>query len=268
MNTDLFFLKLGGSLITDKDSANSARIDIIKQAAKEIRQAREENPNFKLLIGHGSGSFGHYAAKTFGTRDGVSTDEQWQGFAQVWQAAHQLHTVVIMALQLEGLPVIGFAPSAAAIMREGKLVEWNVEPIRQALDHGLIPVVYGDVVIDQVRGGGILSTEEAFLYLGQEFAPSKVLLAASEPVFKDFPERKKIVAEINMGNLEDIRKTLSGGEGSDVTGGMLSKVEAALQMAARGGEGQGPEVWIFSGMRVGQVQNGLLGRPEGTLIST
>ena len=35
-----------------------------------------------LIIGHGSGSFGHYMASKYGTRRGVNGPEQWMGFAK------------------------------------------------------------------------------------------------------------------------------------------------------------------------------------------
>lgn len=257
----LSFLKLGGSLITDKRQASTARHEVIARLAAEIAEARRERGDLPLLLGHGSGSFGHFAAKQHGTREGVSGAEQWAGFLKVWQAARELHNLVIEALQEQGLPVIGFAPSASAVARNGQVSAWMTSPIEAALEAGLIPVVYGDVVFDQTRGGGILSTEELFISLAQKLEPGKVLLAANDPVYSDFPLRNEILPEINAANLEQVRQTLSGGEGSDVTGGMLSKVEAALEMAA-----SATEVWIFSGEHQGQIKKALLSHPEGTRI--
>ena len=61
--TMLTFLKLGGSLITDKDSPHTARPEILRRLAEEIAAARQHNPAMQLIIGHGSGSFGHMPAK-------------------------------------------------------------------------------------------------------------------------------------------------------------------------------------------------------------
>ena len=83
LDPNLLFIKLGGSLITDKDQAESARADIIFTLLQEIRQQLQREPSLKILIGHGSGSFGHHAARKFGTRQGVSTPEDWQGFQEV-----------------------------------------------------------------------------------------------------------------------------------------------------------------------------------------
>ena len=79
---ELIFLKLGGSLITDKNIPGAANIALIERLADEITQIVSGNPSLKLLLGHGSGSFGHVAANQYGTWEGVSTGEEWRGFAE------------------------------------------------------------------------------------------------------------------------------------------------------------------------------------------
>ena len=57
MTSSLVFLKLGGSLITDKSKPDTPRIAVLERLAKEIRRALTDQPQLSLLIGHGSGSF-------------------------------------------------------------------------------------------------------------------------------------------------------------------------------------------------------------------
>jgi len=85
----LMFLKLGGSLITNKDIPFLARKEKIKCLGVEIKKSIDTFPELSLLIGHGSGSFGHSAAAQFGTRSGIRSKEDWLGFQKVWLAAHQ-----------------------------------------------------------------------------------------------------------------------------------------------------------------------------------
>jgi len=105
-----------------------------------------------LLVGHGSGSFGHSAAAKHGTMDGVRTADQWIGFAEVAFVARQLNTLVVDALASAGLPIFAFQPSASARCRDGVLESMEVTPLTLALSEGLVPVVYGDVAFDSVRG--------------------------------------------------------------------------------------------------------------------
>ena len=55
----LVFLKLGGSLITDKRVENSFRESVAARVAAEVNSALQQDETLQLLIGHGSGSFGH-----------------------------------------------------------------------------------------------------------------------------------------------------------------------------------------------------------------
>jgi isopentenyl phosphate kinase len=52
------FLKLGGSLITDKDKPYTAHRDVIARIAQEVATALQEKSDLHILLGHGSGSLG------------------------------------------------------------------------------------------------------------------------------------------------------------------------------------------------------------------
>jgi len=134
----MIFLKLGGSLITEKSQTETARLEVIDRLATEIQDVRRENPELTILLGHGSGSFGHHAAAKFGTHHGVSTIEDWKGVAAVWKAANMLHRFVMDSLLAAGLPVISFPPSASAIAKDGELISLAIQPIQHALLKGLI----------------------------------------------------------------------------------------------------------------------------------
>ena len=95
--SELVFLKLGGSLITDKAGELTARPRVIRRLAREVRTALNKRPDLKLVLGHGSGSFGHVVASRYGTRKGVREPEAWQGFTEVAHAAAQLNRIVMAA---------------------------------------------------------------------------------------------------------------------------------------------------------------------------
>ncbi len=152
MSSILVFVKLGGSLITVKAQPHTPRMDVMERLADEIAEARRQEPGLKILLGHGSGSFGHVPASKYHTRQGVHTTQEWLGFAEVWWEASELNRLVMQSLAQAGLPVIGFSPSAGVLARDGKVVTWNLEPLSSSLENGLLPVIHGDVVFDQARG--------------------------------------------------------------------------------------------------------------------
>jgi isopentenyl phosphate kinase len=260
----LYFLKLGGSLITDKNQPNTARLDVIHRLADEIASVRKENQNIKLLLGHGSGSFGHFPAKKFGTRDGVFDSEGWQGFEIVWKEARCLNQIIVDVLTSHDIPVISFPPSSMVIAENKTIKFWDLTPIRKALEADLIPLIYGDVIFDLTIGGTIFSTEELFGHLALSLKPNKILIAGiEEGVWQDFPANQYLIDLINQNTGPDFLNKLGGSNSVDVTGGMMEKVKSMVNLCQNSSNLQ---INIFSGRTPGNVLKSLNGVDLGTRI--
>jgi isopentenyl phosphate kinase len=277
----LIFLKLGGSLITDKERPRTPRLDTLRDLSTQIAAARARDPNLLLLIGHGSGSFGHVVAKKYATRDGlqplppsspshflqkqgVGMRAYWHGFTEVWHEAAALNKIVMNALRQANISAMAVPPSASVIAKNGKVVSWNLEPIKRALLEGIAPVVYGDVVFDDARGGTILSTEDLFMHLAREMRPQRILLAGIEDgVYADFPARKHKVESVTPESYEKIRSSVGASASTDVTGGMDSKVQQMLSLVE---EIPDISVQLFSGEKAGNLKRVLEGEVLGTLM--
>lgn len=258
----MIFLKLGGSLITNKDKPLSARRKTIDRLANEIAQFVKDSPNEQLLLGHGSGSFGHHIAAKHGTHMGASSARDWRGFAEVWKTAQGLNRIVMDALHAAGVAAVAFPPSASVICREGEIESYAFDPVQHALEAGLVAVVYGDVAFDAVQGACIVSTERVFTALALLMMPDRVLLAGvDEGVYADYPGRSKLMDKIAETDLEDVQ--LAGADVEDVTGGMADKVLHALALA---GLLPGADVRIFSGEVNDAVLAALKGEALGTLV--
>lgn len=260
--TTLIYLKLGGSLITDKRQAETPRLDVLARLAQEIAAARQADPALQLLIGHGSGSYGHVTARRYGTRDGVHTPEEWMGFALTADAAARLNRIVTAGLLAAGLPVWSIQPGATLRCADGRVVAGPEESVRLALERGLIPLVHGDVALDSIRGGTIASTEEIFERLAESLPPRRIVLAGEvDGVFTADPLRfpdAQIIREITPAILAELTAGLGGSHGTDVTGGMAAKIGQAMAMARRR---PGLEVIICGGLTAGNVARAL-GRNE------
>ena len=263
-HSQLVFLKLGGSLITDKSRPRSARLEVINRLATEIASACAQKPSLRMIVGNGAGSFGHVPAQRYGTRQGVHSPDEWRGFAEVWHEAAALNRIVVEALHSAGLPAVAFPPSACVVARDGQVANWDLAPIRSALHAGLLPVVHGDVIFDTKRGGTILSTEDLFEHLARQLSPGRILLAGlEEGVWADFPACTRLLDEITPESLPQVAPALGGSTATDVTGGMASKVQQSLALAQAL---PGLEILIFSGEKHAQVEKALLGERVGTLL--
>ena len=260
----LVFLKLGGSLITDKTRPYTPRPERLDDLVAQIAGAMQDHPDVQLILGHGSGSFGHQAASRFGTRKGVAGVEGWRGFAEVWYQASALNRIVVDSLHHAGLPVITLSPAASITAHDGKVSSWDISLLMTALKQGLLPVIHGDVAFDDERGGTILSTEDLFVHLARKLHPNLILLAGLEAgVWEDFPSRTNLVKELTPQNSGSLLPILGHSASMDVTGGMQTKVYEMLALVE---EVPGLQVLIFSGEVPGNLRQALLGDNPGTLI--
>jgi isopentenyl phosphate kinase len=257
------FLKLGGSLLTDKTQDKTIRPDIVSRISREIAEYIEHPHCRPLLLGHGSGSFGHTTAKKYGTRAGVRNPNEWRGFAEVSVAAQQLNRIIADALAHAGVPVFSVMPSSSVRCVDGRIVHMDVTPIRTALSHGLVPLVMGDVAFDEVRGGTIVSTEEVFAYLVTCMPVEHVLLAGETAgVYASMSDRR-VLPRITPASWAEQRVGVGASRGADVTGGMASKVQDMLALVTTH---PGLDVRIFSGLEPGAVRRALEGENSGTLV--
>lgn len=255
---ELVFVKLGGSLITNKREQATLRRGVLRRMAHELHEALAARP-LRVLLGHGSGSFGHWEAKRYGTRQGVATAEQWQGFARVSAAAVTLDRIVVDTFLEAGVAVLSLPPSASLLADGGHIVALNSEPIRRSLDVGLVPLIFGDVAFDRQLGGTILSTEDLFFHLAEELRPARILLLGNAPGVLD--DARHVIPRITPETYPQVKPHLYGARYTDVTGGMADKVEQMVALVQRIPDLQ---VRILTGQTPGNLIRALI-NPEASL---
>ena len=132
--------------------------------------------------------------------------------------AAQLNRLVVDALWEAGVPVLRIQPSASACCREGELLALDERPLITALRNGLAPVVHGDVALDDVRGGTIVSTEAIFRWLAPRLHPQRVVLVGEvEGVLTADPAsgvKGEVIDAITPATLPRLAGALGGSRGS------------------------------------------------------
>ena len=256
-------IKLGGSLITDKRKARTYRQDATRIIAGQIKTVWETEPRLPLVIGHGSGSFGHFEAKSHHTIAGATTSEQWLGFTKVAEAALALSHLILQELIQQGLPVMRFQPSSLIESASGNIVKMQTSLISQALERGLIPLVHGDVALDSQIGATIISTERIFVHLAESLPVQRIILLGEVDGVLDVDG--SVIPSITAASFQSLKPVLGRASGVDVTGGMLQKVEEVLALVAAH---PGLEIVIANG-RQPNVLTDLICRnkPRGTRIA-
>ncbi len=261
---NLVFIKWGGSLITEKDKPFTVRPNVIGDLSEELAQLIRSNPNTKFVLGHGSGSFGHSVAKHHHTIEGVHSSAGWHGFTEVWHAARTLNNIIMNSLQKTGISCMAFQPSSSFLTKKRQIQENFNLPIERALESKILPVVYGDVVFDEILGGSILSTEDIFNYLAKILFPTKILLAGlEESIWLDFPEKNNGIRKITNADFDLIKNNIGQSASVDVTGGMIEKVQVMLDLIT---EIPNLKIAIFSGKIKGNITRAFNNQEIGTWI--
>jgi isopentenyl phosphate kinase len=224
---DLVFLKLGGSVLTDKTRPEALATDTLARVARTLAESLAQPGAPRLLLGHGAGSFGHHWAQQYQTHLGVSDARGWEGVTRVSDAMGRLNRDVVGHLLAAGVRAVSVQPSASAVMEARALVEMAQAPIAMYLEGGLVPVVHGDVIVDRRQGAAIASTEMIFAFLARGLHPRRVVLVGETGVYTADPHRDPSAERIPLiddANIDQVLGQATGSHGVDVTGGMASKV--------------------------------------------
>ncbi|MEM2133348.1 MAG: isopentenyl phosphate kinase [Candidatus Jordarchaeaceae archaeon] len=259
-------LKLGGSVITIKDREMQADFKTIKRISREIESALKKNPDLKLVLVHGGGSFGHRIANKYNIHLGLKSRNQIFGFTKTIQVMRKLNFILVEELQSLGLPAIPLQPSAISIQSGGKISEIYIKTVKFALDMGCIPVLWGDAVFDQKQGHSILSGDHIVAFLAQNLDVKRVVFGTDvDGVFDSDPNTNKnavLIRSITTDNIEKTLQNISGSKTTDVTGGMHRKILEVLPLAQKG-----IQIEIINAKRDGYILQSLLGKQDlGTLI--
>ncbi len=255
----LVFIKLGGSLITDKEKAYTLRRNNIQNVAKSLSNIIREKKDTLFIIGNGAGSYGHYAAT-------IHDYHKPFGFAFLQRKVKELNAIIVEELLRNGIPSISLSFSAISTAKSGKLQTIYLDSLKGFLESGVTPALYGDVVYDSKKNSTIFSTENIFSVLceklGRSYKISKMIHLTTVDGFLD--ENKKVIPHITQRNFSSIKKNLYKTKGFDVTGGMVHKIEESLKLAKKG-----IETHIVNGSIDNVLESIVLnGEGSGTLVTS
>jgi len=227
----LVIIKLGGSVITDKNKYMTADKKNIARLAKEIADTRKKM-KFDLIIVHGAGSFGHMPVKKHGIKEGVYNEKQRIGFADTNYSCSILSQHVVSALLEEKIPAIVVTPLTVLNHSDRKMKKFNTEIISTLIKAGYVPVMRGDVVLDDVRGGSISSGDEQVPYLANALHANKMIYGVDvDGIFTADPKTNKnakLIPLITKSNITRVLSSLEEAKTHDVTGGMKGKIMELL----------------------------------------
>jgi isopentenyl phosphate kinase len=223
-------VKLGGSAITDKSKICTPRLGLIHRVAGEIGSYSGE-----LVVLHGGGSYAHpFATRNLMAR-GFKGASGLKSVSEIELNLDQLTRIIGVALILHGRSFVPLRPMSFLTLHNGNIREAFLSPLKAALRLGIIPIIHGDLAMDDAKGVGVVSADRIASLLGQKLMVKRVLFGCDVDGVYDDTASKMVIREVNKTNYTRILKRV-GRADTDATGGMRGKVIEALWLARLGVE--------------------------------
>jgi len=168
----MIIIKLGGSVITDKNIPFTFRPEIVRQLASEFAQFYPEK---QFIFVHGAGSFGHILAKKYAMRQGLHGENVRHGIAKTHQGMQKLNTLICDIFLQYNLPVYTLTASSLFLINKGEIVKSWMVTISELVEKGFITVLYGDPSVSIDKGMDVLSGDQIITCLAAHFKPKRVI---------------------------------------------------------------------------------------------
>ena len=211
----MIILKIGGSILTNKDSKTS-EVDAVslKRIASEIKRSL------------------HKIGEEF---DESEYPQKRLGFCEIQNEVKKLNMFICEALIEEGIPAIAVPASGFITATDKRITNGNLGLFKRYLSKGFVPVIYGDVVLDDDLEFCVISGDQLIQYLAKNLNPSQVILGTDvDGVYNKNPKtHDDAIFFDKFTSLKDL-DTLEGTTNVDVTGGMVGKIKELLYLADLG----------------------------------
>ncbi len=240
-------VKLGGSCITNKRRPFSLRRGTLRRLCGELKFSPDP-----VVVVHGGGSFGHPIARKH-------LQDLKRGFYAIHQAMLELNSHVVSSLSAAGFKPFSIPPSLFLQVRGGEVVKTDVKVMKWLLGNGILPVTFGDVVPNG-KDAIILSGDRIASQLSLRLHARRAIFCLDvDGLYIREDGEIRLASEFSP---KDVEKLVEMGGGTDVTGGIKTKVMEIMKIARAG-----IEVHVINGLKKGRLMWALRGeRGMGTRI--
>ena len=244
----MILIKLGGSIITNKEKPLSARRKTIDNILKQVRKIKEP----KIIV-HGGGSYGHYWSVKYGMHTKPAKYDL-KGVSVVKNSMIELNKIILDAAVKNKLDPYSLPPTD--FMNGNRSIKSKILTINDIAKSGLTPITYGDALWYGQKKSYILSGDVIMTTLAKALKPRLSIFALNvDGVYSNMKSKKLIY---------DFRKekpSISTNK-MDVTGGMTRKITEAAKMSR-----SGLKVFFANGNKPQRITDAVSGKKfEGTLF--
>lgn len=244
----MILIKLGGSIITNKEKSLTARKSAIDKIAKSLRKLNEP-----FVVVHGGGSFGHYWSVKYNMHTRPARYSQ-HGVAVVKNSMVSLNKIILDSFLKNRLNPYCLPPTD--FMAGNRPVIKKVKEIEKIAKSNLVPVTFGDALWYGKKKSYILSGDKIMTILAKTLRPRlSIFVLNVDGVFSDLKTRN-LIYEMKS------QKPQVSKIAMDVTGGMRRKIEEATRISRLG-----LDVFFVNGNKPQRIVDAIKRKKfEGTLF--
>lgn len=207
-------LKVGGSVLTDKTGER----ELDRQSFRRALDAVAGAPGDLVLV-HGAGSYGHPQAERHALHEGGR-----EGVFETHSAVADLNRLVVDYLRDAGVNALPVHPLSCGV--KNPELEVYDEAVRLMAREGFLPVLHGDGVTHEGVGVSVVSGDDLVVELAERGERVGMCTSAGGVLDRGGEVLDRVST---MDEVEEL-----GGEGADVTGGILAKVRKLLELPSGG----------------------------------
>ena len=212
----MILIKLGGSIITNKEKPLSPRKKTIDNILKEIGKIKEP-----VIIVHGGGSYGHYWSVKYDmhTKPAKTTPK---GVAIVKNSMVELNKIILDSAVKNKVNSYCLPPTD--FMKGNKSIRSKILTINDIAKSGLTPITFGDALWYGQKKSYILSGDVIMTTIAKVLKPRLSLFVLNvDGVYSDL-KSKKLIHDFKKETPKIQENTM------DVTGGMTRKITEATKI--------------------------------------
>lgn len=260
----LLVIKAGGSIITNKNSQQpELRHEIVTHISEQIKIIIDHG-DYQIILVHGAGSFGHPLAKKYHLGQGFVQEQARFGFAETVNKMLELNQQIVAKFLEMQIKAISLPPHSFIWAKSKSAFSLDTRLLEKYLIENFTPILFGDMILDEVKGCSILSGDTLVGLLAKKLQAKKVIfLSDVDGVFNHnpkFDKTAKRIPFINDTNLKRVIVSLQTSNKTDTTGEMRGKILAIKNHL------KNIEVYIASGFEKNVLKKIIDGGQGGTKL--
>jgi len=244
----MLLIKLGGSIITNKDKPLSPRRKAIDGIVRSLKKTDED-----IIVVHGGGSFGHYWSVKYNMHTKPKKYD-FRGVSKVKNSMVELNKIILDSFLKNKLNPYCLPPTD--FMIADKPNTKKIKEIKKIAESEMIPITFGDALWYGNKKSYILSGDKIMSVLAKVLRPRLSIFVLNVDGLYDNLKTKNIISEFKNEKISMKKASM------DVTGGMSRKVQEATKISK-----MGLKVFFVNGNKPERIANAIKGKKfEGTLF--